>query len=491
MDGNWISYLAKQIGTLETAGSGLLFVWVFLGLILYSLVQTWLKPAVRRFTQPILLLVTLLLLFGEGLLGEQGGEVLFSGMLVLDFSGQWSKVLMLASLLVVLVMLPHEKPEGEFFPLMLGGVLGGIVATISQNLLLMILSLELLSLVSYIMVAMENQDKESAHSALQYLLFGLFSSAISLYGLSWLYGLTGTFDLTSPAFLKGIDEAGLPLFLPVFLLLMGTFMFKLSAFPFHFWTPEVYKKASYPLIAYLSTIPKIAGAFVFLRIFHVLGRSSHAEEVQLLLLVLAGLSMTWGNLSALAQEHFKAMAAFSGVAHAGYILMGMAWMSPFGEAAVMFYVGAYVLMNLGGILAASRMGDSDAYLAWAGKSTTRLFPAINLMVHLVALTGLPPSVGFIGKLYLFSSGVGMMTETNQVVVTGILTLAIINTLISLFYYLKPAIWLFLRKGNENEANVPINQGTGLLLGLLSLLVVLLGIFGFGAVMDHLQSGLWN
>lgn len=491
MDSEWIQYLSGQLTGLEKVGNGLLIMWVFLGLILFSLIQTWTKPAVRRFTVPVLTSSLFFLLMWELYQGPVNGFELFSGMLVDDLLAYWGKMLLLLTLIVVLLFLSPKQIKPAFFPMMLGGVVGAIGAIMSQNLLLMILTLELLSLVSYVMVAMEKEDKDSARSALQYLLFGLFSSALSLYGLSWLYGLTGTFDLGDPAFLAGIDDAKAGIFLVVLLMLIGTFLFKLSAFPFHFWTPEVYHQATYPLIAYLSTIPKIAGAFVLLRLFHVLANSIHAPEIQFLCLILAGLSMTWGNLSALTQERFKSMAAFSGVAHAGYILMGLAWMSHFGEAAVMFYTGAYVVMNMGVILAAAAIDQSDQYVRWAGQSSGKLLPAIHLMVHLIALTGLPPSMGFTGKLYLFSSGMEIMEKNNQVIIIAILTLAIINTLISLFYYLKPAVWIFLRKQAEKGQKFQQNKPIILILSILSLTVIGMGIFGFDWLMDYLQANLWK
>ncbi|MCI4666734.1 MAG: NADH-quinone oxidoreductase subunit N [Bacteroidia bacterium] len=491
MDNNWLPYLTFQLEKLGKLGGALYFEWILLGLILISLIQSWAGKKIQGLTKPVLVP----LLIGSAGLGLmiifESGEA-FGGMMMLDEVGHWGKIILFVTTALVLLVPNKEKPPAEFYPLMLGGVLGASVAICSQNLLLSILALELLSLVSYVMVALEESDRASSKSALQYVLFGLFSSAISLYGLSWLYGFTGTFDLADPAFQQGINQMNIDLLLLVLVMLVGTFMFKLSAFPFHFWTPQVYEKASYTLISYLSSIPKIAGTLVFLRLFYFLSESSHYKELQLLLLVFAGISITWGNLSALVQENFKPMMAFSGIAHAGYLLMGVAWMNELGQSAVVYYIAAYVIMNLAAILAASVMDDSDYYPDWAGKSASHLFPAISMVICLVALTGLPPSIGFISKLYLISAGIAAMGTENEVAIITILSLTVINTLISLFFYLKPAVWMFLRKGPENTAtNRLFNWKTDFILLALTITIVVFGVYGSGQILDYIQQHLWK
>ncbi len=489
MDASWLTYIAHQIEGLGM-GVGLLVVeGGLLGLICLSLILDWTSG--RRFL-PLLIVGGLgILIIFLVLTWPQEGKAAFGEMIRSDSISQWGKFLLLLSAILVLLMIGKSKKRGEFYPLFLGGVLAGLIAVMARNLILIILALELLSLVSYALVAMEQEDKASARSALQYLLFGLFSSALSLYGLSWLYGLTGTFDLYDPAFIKALNEADGGIVLILVLMVSSNFLFKISAFPFHFWTPQIYSSASYPLLAFLSSLPKIAGSLVLLRFFHAFQNWDDLPSLKMTLMLMAGLSMTWGNLSALDQGRFKALMAFSSVAHAGYILMGLAWLSNFGEAAVLFYIGAYTLMNLSALIAAQSLNLGDVLQGWAGGARQRLWPSISLLVAMVALTGLPPSIGFVGKMYLFTGGFSLLEGPLQGVATAILSLAVVNTLISLFYYLKPGVWLFLKKGSTPVGTKSTSFLLYSLMIGMSLAIILLGLLGFDQILNFLQLHLWN
>ncbi|MEO0898532.1 MAG: NADH-quinone oxidoreductase subunit N [Bacteroidota bacterium] len=492
MNAPLLEYLTQQLAELGPLSQGLLPEWI----LTISIILTLLLSLFPVKKQSILWLaqIGLLLALGANLLFPPAESMsLFGGMLSVDGIAQYARILILGTTFIVFAMDgPAHKRKEEYYPLVLGVALGASIASLSFNLLTAILAVELISLVSYVLVGLEDDNRESAYAALQYLLFGLLTTGMSLYGLSWLYGMTGSFELGTKENLEALAAVPIWTSLPILLLTLSTFFFKLAAFPFHFWTPQVYRQVSYPLLALLSTLPKIAGTLFLLRIVHVLQDWAYASEFSFALLILALFSMTWGNLSALNQKHFKSVMAYSGIAQAGYFLLGLGWMSLFGESSVLFYLGIYVLINILPIISAMSLDREGLLDNFSGKGQVNIWASLGMAIGLVGLAGLPPTAGFIGKWFLFSAGVEHMTTETQNWILFVLAVAVLNTLISLFYYLKPLIMLFLRprigKDDDELKTSMTHKG---LIAIISLLILTLGVYGFDDVMDYLGQVLWK
>jgi len=391
------------------------------------------------------------------------------GMVTIDRFGTFFKLFTVGALAVVTLFVLFDRRErrhgvGEYYFLLLGAAIGIFFMVSTNNLLLLMLGLELLSLASYSLAGFHKGDKRSGEAALKYIVFGGLSAGVMLYGISLLYGLTGTIDLsemgrgstdgTSVGLAAQFATSPVPVAIAIVLVLAG-FAYKVSVVPFHFWTPDVYEGAPTPVTTFLAVASKAAGFAALLRfvgaLFLVKGVESavaaYADRIGLLLAILAAVTMTLGNLSALRQSNLKRLLAYSSIAHAGYSLMGVAAMTEQGFSASMFYLAAYYFMNLGAFgfllffegVTGSEDIDSLKGMGWR-------YPLVSwaMVVMLVSLTGLPPTVGFYGKLLLFYEGVN----------TGyawLVVVAALNSVLSLFYYFRVAKALFLSNAEEKPA----------------------------------------
>ena len=330
-------------------------------------------------------------------------------------------------------------------------------------------------------------------------MFGGLSAGVMLYGISLLYGLTGTIDLNADGACRrrgrprrtlgsSSPTSPVPVAVAVVLVLAG-FAYKVSVVPFHFWTPDVYEGAPTPVTTFLAVASKAAGFAALLRftgaLFMVEGVdgavAAYADQIGLLLAILAAVTMTLGNLSALRQESLKRMLAYSSIAHAGYVLIGLAAMTPAGFSASMFYLAAYYFMNLGAfgfLLYFEGVTGSEAIEDLKGMGWRHPVVSIAMVVFLVSLTGLPPTIGFYGKLLLFYEGV-------DAGLGWLVFVAALNSVISLFYYFRVAKALFLAKPEEQAPS----QQPGLtgLLAALSVVTVLTGLFN-GALQAWSDDG---
>ncbi len=395
-------------------------------------------------------------------LGETGRHTeTVLGMVVIDRFGTFFKLFTVGSLAVVALFVIYDKRErkhgiGEYFFLLSGAAIGIFFMVSTNNLLLLMLGLELLSLASYSLAGFHKGDRRSAEAALKYIVFGGLSAGVMLYGISLLYGLTGTIDLNA----MGTGAQGLaaqfqtspvPVAVAVVLVLAG-FAYKVSVVPFHFWTPDVYQGAPTPVTTFLAVASKAAGFAVLLRfigaLFMVEGVQdtvvAYSERIGLLLAILAAVTMTLGNLSALRQTNLKRMLAYSSIAHAGYVLIGLAAMTTQGFSAAVFYLAAYYFMNLGafgvllyfeGVNGSEEVDDLNG-LGWKCPVVS-----IAMVVFLVSLTGIPPTIGFNGKLALFYAGVDSG-------LTWLVVIAGLNSAISLFYYFRIVKALFLTEAES-------------------------------------------
>ena len=377
----------------------------------------------------------------------------FNGMIVIDAYAIIFKALLLsASILVVLMSLEYVKIEkiflGEYYGLILFATVGMILLPSTSDLLSFYLSLELMSISFYILAAFMRKDPKSLEAGMKYFLAGIFTSGLILYGIAFLYGLTGTTHLgTMRAIFSGPESQVLlsnPLLIFALILLIAGFGFKIAAVPFHMWAPDVYEGAPTPITAFLSVGSKLATISAMLRVF-VFGLSFGYPDWWRYLWIVAALTMTLGNVAALIQTNFKRLLAYSSIGHTGYLLMGLIVKSESGLSAIFIHSVAYLLMTLGAFIMvvlvckSSSRGDQISDLRGLG----RAYPSVGIAFVLFALSfiGIPPTAGFIGKLLLF--GAAISEEFYYLAVVGVL-----NSVISLYYYFKVATVMFMEEAPD-------------------------------------------
>ncbi len=408
---------------------------------------------------------------------------LFGRMLVLDPFAVFFKVLLGFALVAAIVMslgsneVAGRPNEGEYYTLLVSSGLGMLLMASAGNLLMAYLALEFVSLTSYVLTGFLRHNRRSGEAALKYLIYGGVASGAMIYGMSWVFGLTGSMDYAVIAKqVTALDPASQAAFFIALLLVLTGFGYKIAAVPFHMWAPDVYVGAPIPVTAFLAVGSKAAGFAILLRFFHFGVTTSGPLQaipggfaMPALLMLVSFLTMTLGNLAALSQTNLKRLLAYSSISHAGYALLGVVVFRDEGVQAALIYLTVYYLMNLGAfwvvMLVANQTGreDLDGYrgLAWRGGAA----PAVTLTVFLASLAGLPPLAGFIGKFYVFAAGVrgGMVA----LVVAGAL-----NSVVSLYYYFGIVKTMFFdepRPGDPELRLAPFGVGAVVALSLLTLL----------------------
>ncbi len=407
---------------------------------------------------------------------------LFYGFFVLDPFSYFFKIAALGivalSLLASLAYQPAAadgKPAslpyfGEFTSLFLFLCFGLILMGGSNNLLMIFLSIESVSILSYILVGFLKRNPRSKEASLKYLLFGSVSSAVMLYGMSLLFGLTGAIDLNIIQAKLAASGSSERLVLTSLLLMMAGLGFKISMAPFHMWAPDVYEGAPTPVTGFLTVGPKALGFAVIFRVLQTTFLPFHAKW-GFLLATLSMLTMTIGNVVAVSQTNIKRLLGYSSIAQAGYILMGLAVSNQIGLTGVLFYLAAYILTNLGAficVVAASNYLQSDEIDAYAGLSQRSPFLALALTLLLLSLAGIPPLGGFIAKFFVFASAIEGRFFTLAVV-------AALNSAVAAFYYFKIVRQVYLAPASARE---PMPQPFYLVAALVITLVgiVLIGVF---------------
>jgi len=414
---------------------------------------------------------------------------LFHRMMILDKFSLFFKVFALAATILCIWMSLGSNEikqvhEGEYYTLLLTCTLGIFFMASSSNLLMAYLSLELVSLTSYVLTGFLPHNRRSSEAALKYLIYGGVASGTMIYGMSWIFGMTGSLDysaIQAALAQNGISKATLFM---AFVFIMAGFGYKIVFVPFHMWSPDVYQGAPTPFTAFLSVASNAAGMAIMIRFFFpgvsrmVAGGDwtfVSGVEWPHVLLFLSMITMTVGNLCALNQRNLKRMLAYSGIAHAGYMLMRLAVLNNDGLSAILFYVVVYLIMNLGAFLVvgmiANVTGDEDIEtyrgLAWRGA----IVPAVCLAVFLFSLTGLPPFAGFIGKFFLFSA---VLKQGGAFAALAVI--AAINSVISLYYYAKVVKTMFLDFPNPEDKTISVALDGFTLLIPLTVLTVVFGIY---------------
>ncbi len=412
----------------------------------------------------------------------QVGEVATEseGMFKVDtYSLFFNIIFLVSTILVALISISYlgreDKKQGPYFLLILLATLGMMLMAAGNELIVVFLGLELMSLSLYVLAGYFRESPASSEAGMKYLLLGAFASAFFLYGIALIYGAAGTTSIPQIAEQLTTESQSPLLLAGTFLLIVG-FGFKVAIVPFHQWAPDVYEGAPTTIAAFISAGPKAAGFAAFLRIF-VEALPNAQTEWSWIVIVLAMLTMTVGNVIAIAQTNIKRMLAYSSIAHAGYVLIGLAAASSADEAirdegvsSAMLYLLVYCVMNIGAfgavILARTADGESLAISDYAGLGFRKPLLGMFMTLMLLSLAGFPPTAGFVGKFYLFKSAIG--AELYPLVIIGA-----INTAISAFYYLRVVVTMYMREPEEElEFNpYPSTLVIGLVLAAIGVLLI--------------------
>lgn len=410
-------------------------------------------------------------------------QLLFNGMFNLSKAAIQFKLLTVFGAVLSLVffyqdqrLTKHSKGINDFISIFLAAVLGMFLLISSANLLMLYLSIEMISLASYLMVAYSAYQNKQAEAGMKYVLFGAVASAMMLYGVSLIYGFTGTINLFGSELVKGLTNVGGAATTLAVVLVITGIGFKLSFVPFHFWTPDAYQEAPTSVTSFLSTAPKIA-AFGFL--FYVLPQFQLLEGniFKHLILMVSITSLVLGNIIAVFQDDVKRMMAYSAIGHTGFILM--LFLLPQSEIlkAMLFYLLAYTLMNSATFMSFSYLENKFGVIKvsnFKGLGKKAPFIGVLLVVLMISLTGLPPTIGFISKFLVFSALINLASA--DVYVLSLLVVAALTTVISLFYYLKIPLFFFLKKADVELEEKESSKFFLVVISLLTITVLVLGLF---------------
>jgi NADH-quinone oxidoreductase subunit N len=436
----------------------------------------------------IALVSTVLTLLLIGIEPMSGGAWLFSRMLVYDsFAFFFRALIALAALVAVWMSIGseevHKCEQGEYYTVLLASTLGMFLMAESTNLLMAYLALEFVSLTSYVLTGILKHNRRSQEAALKYLIYGGVASGTMIYGMSWIFGLAGSLDFSviNQALFATAHVPVLAVFIALVLILSGM-GYKVASVPFHMWAPDVYEGAPIPITTFLAVGSKAAGFALLTRFFYpAISHLTSGGTWQALsgvawpqlLLVMCVITMTLGNLAALQQENMKRMLAYSSIAQAGYALMGFVLLSNDGLEAMLVYLFAYYVMDTGAFLVvmivANMTGreDIEAYkgLAWRGGAV----PAIALSIFLLSLTGIPATIGFIGKFYIFAAAI-----REQFYILAVI--GILNSVVSLYYYMRPVKEMFLEQPTGEASPVTAEYWNYGLMGALAVATIFLGLY---------------
>lgn len=393
----------------------------------------------------------------------------FSGMLALDAPAWFFKAFVIVAAIFAVLFSRRSAELGtlpggaaapdaaEYHALIVGAVVGMCLLASATNLLMIYLALEFVGLCSYLLVGFAPGSVRSSEAAMKYVLFGAVASGVFLFGASLFFGTTGSLDITS----LRVEEGALPLLLPAGILMLAGFLFKVAAVPMQAWCPDAYEGAPTPIAAFLSVAPKAAGFAVLMRVAAAFG---DAAGWPTMIAVVAAATMTFGNLAAIPQQNVKRLLAYSSIAHAGYLLMGVACATRTGNEAVYFYLIAYLVMNLGAFLVVQIVGNRfgtesiDVFAGLVQRGPTGATVAIAMTVFLLSLTGIPPFAGFVGKFYLFKAVI-------EAKLLWLAIIGIVNSVISLYYYMRIVRAMFF-DAPPDEGALPAEGGALPLLAVL-------------------------
>jgi len=402
-------------------------------------------------------------------------QPVYSGRFIADgFAILFKMLFYLATILVVLFSINYLKTEGvfqaEYFVFLLFALSGMMIMASGIDLLSIYIGLELMALSSYVLSGFFRHDLRSNEAAMKYVILGALSSGILLYGISLIYGLTGTTQLPElAATLHEIETFDSALVLAV-LMLVGGFAFKVAAVPFHMWVPDVYEGAPTPITAFLSVGPKAAGFAVILRIF-LDGLAGTTEIWLAVVAIIAVASLILGSVVALVQTNIKRMLAYSSIAHAGFALLGLVAGGANGIASVMYYLLIYTLMSLGAfaVIIIMRQGDvsGEQIEDYAGLAKAHPVLALLMLIFLFALAGIPPTAGFFAKFYIFIA----LIEQGYI---ALAVIAVLFSVVAAFFYIRIIMLMYMREP-DHEFNLVLTPPLRVVLAITGAGIVLIGV----------------
>ncbi|MGJ3237635.1 MAG: NADH-quinone oxidoreductase subunit N [Anaerolineae bacterium] len=420
----------------------------------------------------------------------QGESTLaWGGMIRHDILAQVFKVMVLLAGAVTSLMSVRDSDvgqRGEFYLIITISTLGGTLLSAAADIVMLFVALETVSIPLYILAGFSRKDDRSPESGLKYYLFGSFASALLLYGLSMIFGFTGEtrLDLIAQSLLSPDAIVGgnlVPVLISLLLVIAG-FGFKISAAPFHFWTPDVYEGAPTPVTAFISVASKAASFAVLMRFFVGIlppELTLEGENLQLfwsnVVGIIAIVSMTWGNVLALRQENMKRMLAYSSIAQAGYALIGIAALigqdTSYAISSVAFYMFMYTFSNLlvfAGVILFAEATGTEKISEYAGMQRRSPWLAMSMTIGLLSLAGIPPAAGFFGKFFLFQAA--LEAELVLLAIIGVL-----NSIVALYYYLVVIKVMWVDQGADEDQPITMSPAIGWTLGLTTVIVLLLGV----------------
>jgi len=405
------------------------------------------------------------------LLWPMSGEPAFGGMVRSDGVGKaFRSILLLSGILVALLSMDFRplRQDGSYYGMLVFSILGMSLISVAENLVVVYVAMEITSISAYVLVGYLREDTLSAEAGLKYFLFGAFTSAVMLYGLSLLYGIAGGTGYGQVA--AALEAAPFSLAMMGFLMVLVGFGFKVAMVPMHFWSPDVYQGAPTPITAFISVASKAAGFAVLVRALYFLFPAL-SDEWMVLMAAISMVTMTLGNLLAIPQRNIKRMLAYSSIAQAGYVLIGVTAGGARGLTAVIFYLLVYILTNIGAFTIVSLITnhvESEDIRDYAALSRRAPGLALAMMVAMLSLAGVPPAGGFVGKIFLFSAGVGSG-------LVALVIVAVLNVIVSLYYYLNVVKVMYMTRSEREEETIPVPRTARAVLGVAVAGVLLLGI----------------
>ncbi|MDB4902984.1 MAG: hypothetical protein JWQ63_2265 [Mucilaginibacter sp.] len=375
----------------------------------------------------------------------------------------------------------HPKGLSELYTITIGSLFGLHLMVMAVNLLSIYLAIEMVSIASYLMVAYRSENAFSTEAGLKYVLFGAASSAMMLYGISLLYGFGGSLNLFTGSLVQGLIHVNPAAVSFAMILVLIGIGFKLSFVPIHFWVPDVYEGAATPVTAWLSTLPKIA-AFALLINFltpFIFFTKWTAFDFRLFLSVIGIITMIAGNFAAVLQNNVKRMLAYSSIGHTGFALMAIVTFTSSGISALSYYLAVYGIANIGALALATYFANAigaEDMESYRGLGNKYPVASVCFVIVLISLTGLPISAGFTGKLFVFSAVYSVYEQNHNIWMLLLIITGAITTVVSLFYYIKIPLNLFLKRTELPAKSVIKSQNIIILSCVICFFLILLGIF---------------
>lgn len=438
----------------------------------------------------IILLGTMGLWFFAGEPNAQadiGQSLIWGGMIRHDLITLVFRIIFLTALMATsLISLDVKRLQTvEYYALLITATMGFSLMGASADLIMLYIALEMASISSYVLAGFAKEQDDSSESGMKYFVYGAFATGVMLYGMSLIYGITGQTNLYVIGSIVVSNQPISPdvnavLLIAAAMIIVG-FGFKISAVPFHFWTPDVYEGSPTPFTAFVSTASKAAGFAIFMRVFasgmvgFVAGSAGQAGQGSAwwpMLVSMCIITMTIGNFAAIYQRNIKRMLAYSSIAQAGYAMIGLVTLTPDGSGATMFYLLMYAFTNVaafGVIIIVSNVSKSEQMEDFYGLNKRSPYLALVMLFALLSLGGIPPTAGFLGKFFVFKAAV-------DAGYWWLALIGILNAFVALYYYLTVVKYMYLYDSDQQDVAIPVSRGAWVGLGISTAFIIYLGVY---------------